>query len=204
MTSRRSHHAANTPALAGAPTEREKYAPSIPHCRPRMKARPQMTRAEPMIRIPACRSASPKKRNTRSDPTSPNTRAANLTMSPSAPSQLTGACRRFPTSRWRYFVGNGVTPRLGVLRPRRFAQQRVRPEQRGADRHNLRAGLAGLVPDHLGGGALVERVALHQHALRSLDERPAGDRRLELDRLVETPEGDVDGSFQSIGRERAG
>src|SRR5436309_10321585 len=29
MTSRRSHHAENTPAYAGAPTERLKYAPSI-------------------------------------------------------------------------------------------------------------------------------------------------------------------------------
>ena len=38
MISRRSHQAEKTPAYAGAPTERLKYAPSIPHCRPRMNA----------------------------------------------------------------------------------------------------------------------------------------------------------------------
>ena len=65
MISRRSHHALKTPALAGAPTERLKYAPSIPHWRPRMKQRPQITSVEPTIRIPAWRSASPKKRKTR-------------------------------------------------------------------------------------------------------------------------------------------
>ena len=42
----------------------------MPHCRPMMNTRPQITSVEEMIRIPACRSASPKKRNTRSRNTS--------------------------------------------------------------------------------------------------------------------------------------
>src|ERR671920_1919304 len=82
MISRRSHQAEKTPAYAGAPTERLKYAPSMPHWRPRMKARPQITSAEPRIRIPACRSASPKKWKTLPLKTAPITRAQNLAMSP--------------------------------------------------------------------------------------------------------------------------
>src|SRR5918995_3326393 len=82
MISRRSHQALKTPAYAGAPTERLKYAPSIPHWRPRMNARPQITSADPRIRMPAWRSASPKKRNTRPLNTAPITRAQNLAMSP--------------------------------------------------------------------------------------------------------------------------
>src|SRR5262245_41922963 len=82
MISRRSHQAENTPAYAGAPTERLKYAPSMPHCRPRMNARPQITSAEPRIRMPAWRSASPKKRKTRRLKMSPTTRAQNFAMSP--------------------------------------------------------------------------------------------------------------------------
>ena len=90
MISRRSHQAENTPALAGAPTERLKYAPSMPHWRPRMNARPQMTIVEPRIRIPACRSASPKNLNTLPDQTSPTTRAENLAMVPNEAIQSRG------------------------------------------------------------------------------------------------------------------
>src|SRR5918995_347545 len=50
MISRRSHQALKTPAYAGAPTERLKYAPSMPHWSPRMNARPQITSAEPRTR----------------------------------------------------------------------------------------------------------------------------------------------------------
>src|SRR5215208_2994674 len=82
MISRRSHQAEKTPAYAGAPTERLKYAPSIPHWSPRMKASPQITSAEPRIRMPAWRSASPKKRKTFPLKTAPITRAQNLAMSP--------------------------------------------------------------------------------------------------------------------------
>src|SRR5215207_3646666 len=82
MISRRSHHALNTPAYAGVPVERLKYAPSIPHCRPRMKASPQITSADPRIRIPAWRNASPKKWKTRPLKTSATTRAQNRAMSP--------------------------------------------------------------------------------------------------------------------------
>src|SRR5918992_4426928 len=90
MISRRSHQAANTPAFEGAPTERLKYAPSMPHCRPRMKASPQITSAEPRIRMPAWRSASPKKWNTRPLNTSATTRAENLAMSPNEAIQSLG------------------------------------------------------------------------------------------------------------------
>src|SRR5262245_49424666 len=54
----------------------------MPHWRPRMNASPQITSAEPRIRIPACRSASPKNRKTRRLKTSPMTRAQNFAMSP--------------------------------------------------------------------------------------------------------------------------
>jgi hypothetical protein len=46
------------------------------------KIRPQITSVEERISSPACRSASPKKRNTRRPNTSPTTRAQNFTMSP--------------------------------------------------------------------------------------------------------------------------
>ena len=65
ITSRRSHHAENCPAYAGAPTARVAYAPSIPHCNPMMKINDQITIVEEMIKIPAWRNVSPKNRNTR-------------------------------------------------------------------------------------------------------------------------------------------
>src|SRR5829696_2742418 len=203
MISRRSHHAANTPALAGAPTEREKYAPSMPHCRPRMKARPQMTSAEPMIRMPAWRNASPKKRKTRRRNISPNTCAANFAMSPSAPSQLTGACRRNPTPDWRYFGWNDVNRLLGG-RTSRLAQQRVGVEDGLADRHDLLPDVARLGSDHLERGSLIERVALHQDALGAFDERAARHRFLEVDGLSEALHRDLDRAAQRLALERAG
>ena len=62
----------------------------MPHCRPMMKTRPQMTSVEERIRIPAWRSASPKKRKTRSEKTSPRIRPANFAISPNEPSQSCG------------------------------------------------------------------------------------------------------------------
>src|ERR671915_204416 len=62
----------------------------MPHWRPRMKARPQITSAEPRIRMPACRSASPKKWKTRPLNTSATTRAENLAMSPNEAIQSLG------------------------------------------------------------------------------------------------------------------
>ena len=56
-----------------------------------MKARPQITSAEPRIRMPAWRSASPKKWNTLPLKTAPITRAQNCASSPNAVSQLRGA-----------------------------------------------------------------------------------------------------------------
>ena len=47
-----------------------------------MNARPQITSAEPRIRMPAWRSASPKKWKTRPLKTAPTMRAENLAMSP--------------------------------------------------------------------------------------------------------------------------
>src|SRR5215207_5035709 len=100
MISRRSHQALNTPAYAGAPTERLKYAPSMPHWRPRMNASPQITSAEPKIRMPACRSASPKKWNTRPLNTAPITRAQNLAISPNEAIQSRGTLSQpLPISR---------------------------------------------------------------------------------------------------------
>src|ERR1700742_485923 len=100
MISRRSHHAEKTPAYAGAPTERLKYAPSMPHWRPRMNARPQITRAEPRIRMPPWRSASPKKRKTRSVKMSATIRYANFAMSPKDAIQSFGTSSQLrPSSR---------------------------------------------------------------------------------------------------------
>ena len=55
-----------------------------------MNARPQITSAEPRIRMPAWRSASPKKWNTRPLKTSPTTRAQNFAMSPNEAIQSFG------------------------------------------------------------------------------------------------------------------
>src|SRR3954453_24104348 len=90
MISRRSHQALKTPAYAGAPTERLKYAPSIPHCRPRTNTRPQMTIVEPRIRIPAWRSASPKNWSTRPEYTRPMVRPQKRAIAPSEASQSRG------------------------------------------------------------------------------------------------------------------
>ena len=54
----------------------------MPHCSPRMNASPKITIAEPRIRIPAWRSASPRKRNTRPLNTCPSTRKQNVPISP--------------------------------------------------------------------------------------------------------------------------
>ena len=55
-----------------------------------MNASPQITSAEPRIRIPAWRSASPKKWNTRPLKTSATTRAENLAISPNEAIQSLG------------------------------------------------------------------------------------------------------------------
>src|SRR5262245_39497651 len=99
----------------------------MPHWRPRMNASPQMTRADPRIRMPAWRSASPKNRKTRRLKTSPMTRAQNFAMSPKEAiqsfgtlsqvlpmlSQRTrGACER-PGSLDHRDLGMGGEQRLG-------------------------------------------------------------------------------------------
>src|SRR5436305_9271587 len=55
MTSRSSHHAANTPASARAPTERLKYAPATPHWSPRLTASDQTIIVERRLATRACR-----------------------------------------------------------------------------------------------------------------------------------------------------
>src|SRR3954465_11969539 len=76
----------------------------MPHCRPMMKQRLQMTIVEPTISTPAWRSASPKNLKTRPRKISPKTRAENLTMSPNEATQSFGTAsqpgiRRFPPRR---------------------------------------------------------------------------------------------------------
>ncbi len=75
------------------PVDWVKYAPSIPHCRPMMKTRPQITSVEETIRIPACRSASPKYLKTLRLATSPMTCRLKPTISPKVSSQAIGAER---------------------------------------------------------------------------------------------------------------
>ena len=90
ITSRRSHHAENCPAYAGAPTALVAYAPSIPHCNPMMKINVQITIVEEMIKIPAWRNASPKNRNTRNRKTNPMIRTQNRVISPKFPNHTRG------------------------------------------------------------------------------------------------------------------
>src|SRR3954470_22682622 len=117
MISRRSHQAENTPAYAGAPTERLKYAPSIPHWSPRMNARLQITSVDPRIRMPACRNASPKNLNTRPPNTSAKTRAANLAMSPKEATQSLGtASHDLPISSSRSQMADGRWQGFVLLR----------------------------------------------------------------------------------------
>src|SRR4051812_757229 len=62
----------------------------MPHWRPMMKHRPQITIVEPTINTPACLSASPKNLNTRPRRISPITRAQNFVMSPNDAIQSLG------------------------------------------------------------------------------------------------------------------
>src|SRR5947199_10683666 len=62
----------------------------MPHWRPRMNARPQMTIVEPRISTPHWRRHSPKKRKTRPPHTSPTTRAENLAITPKLAIQSRG------------------------------------------------------------------------------------------------------------------
>src|SRR4051812_24915938 len=62
----------------------------MPHWRPMMKQRLQITIVEPTIRTPACRSASPKNFKTRPRSNSPKTRPKNFVMSPKEATQSLG------------------------------------------------------------------------------------------------------------------
>src|ERR1700693_281864 len=61
-----------------------------------MNTRPQITSVEPMIRIPAWRSASPKNLNTRRPKISRKTCAMNLTSSPNVSTQPLGVATSSP------------------------------------------------------------------------------------------------------------
>src|SRR4051794_19699449 len=71
----------------------------MPHCRPMMKQRLQITIVEPTISTPACLSASPKYLKTRRRKISPNTRPENLTMSPNDATQSRGTASQPGISR---------------------------------------------------------------------------------------------------------
>src|SRR3954447_7562045 len=62
----------------------------MPHWRPMMKQRLQITIVEPTIRTPAWRSVSPKNLKTRPRKISPKTRPKNFVMSPNEASQSLG------------------------------------------------------------------------------------------------------------------
>jgi hypothetical protein len=62
----------------------------MPHWRPVMKIRPQITSVEERIRSPAWRSASPKKRRTFSEKTSATTVEQNRMISPKEASHSRG------------------------------------------------------------------------------------------------------------------
>src|SRR5215212_5413197 len=71
----------------------------MPHCRPMMKTRPQITSVEERIRIPDWRSASPKKRKTRRPKTWPTTLPQNFAISPKLAIQSRGtASQELPIS----------------------------------------------------------------------------------------------------------
>src|SRR5919202_6688247 len=111
----------------------------MPHCRPMMKIRPQMTIVEERIRIPAWRSASPRKRTTRPDSTSVSTRAQKPTISPKEAIQSRGtASQSRPTSRASLDVDD-----VGVSGQQRLREHVVEREhaERG-DHHGLVDGLA--------------------------------------------------------------
>ncbi len=63
----------------------------MPHCRPRMNISAQMISVEQTIRIPHWRSASPKKRNTRSPQTSRTMFPVKRPISPVAASHSRGS-----------------------------------------------------------------------------------------------------------------
>src|SRR3954466_14482970 len=161
MISRRSHQALKTPAYAGAPTERLKYAPSMPHWRPMMKTSPQMTSVEESTRMPAWRSASPKNRKPRRPKTWPSTRPQNFAISPKLAIQSRGTASQPIT---RPFSREGPLPDhrdLGVRGEQRLREDVVEREdaqERDDDR---------LV--HRAADAL--RAAGRRHALVAADDR---------------------------------
>src|SRR5450755_2460406 len=98
----------------------------MPHCRPMMNTRPQITSVEETIRIPAWRSVSPKNRSTRSVSTSRTICEPNLTISPNASSHPRGVTIRFCISLDdRRDLGMGGQQRLGeCVVEREHAQER--------------------------------------------------------------------------------
>src|SRR5438270_7748660 len=135
MISRRSHRAVIAPAAEVAPTDFAPYAPSIPHCRPKMKTSPSTMIAEPVIRMPAWRTVSPMNLMTRPFRTFASTRQQNSDATPNDRSDATrftpsppGPCP--PLSSRRVQSGVGGQQRLGehvVDRADREQRQHHRP-----------------------------------------------------------------------------
>src|SRR3954470_24347600 len=151
-----------------------------------MKASDQITIVEPRISTPAWRSASPKKRKTRSPKTSPKSRAANLAMSPSEASQSRGVIKR-------RFTCRSLDHRdLGVGREQRLGEDVVEGEDPEEGDHD---GLVDRPPDALGaargGHPLVAADDRDDRAeQRRLDDRPpeVGRRGVRQQRREERPE----------------
>src|SRR4051812_16646009 len=96
----------------------------MPHCRPMMNTRPQITIVEEMIRIPAWRSASPKKRSTPPLHTSRNIRAPNFPISPNDETHSRGTASQPPPG----FTRSPDHRDLGVRREQRLGEDVVAGE----------------------------------------------------------------------------
>src|SRR6478735_12208741 len=105
----------------------------MPHCRPMMKIRPQITSVEERIRLPAWRSPTPRKRKTLPLNTSATTRAQKPTISPNEAIQSRGSA-----SHWRPIRLLPDVDDLGVGGEQRLREHVVEREdaERG-DHHGL-------------------------------------------------------------------
>src|SRR6185437_172370 len=118
-----------------------------------MKTIPQITSAEPKIRIPAWRRASPKKWNTRPLKMSPKASPQKRMMSPSEAIQSLGTAVQPPIS--RPLVSSDHQD-LGVGREQRLGEHVVeRPDAREGDHHRLVHGAPHAGRPAGGGHALV-------------------------------------------------
>src|SRR5215210_2517799 len=133
----------------------------MPQVRPRMKARPTITRPEPRIRMPDWRSASPKKPNTRPLKTFAVIRARKRQISPKDSTQSRGTLSqvrpisrraRAACGRWSSLDHRD----LGVRGQQRLREDVVeREDRKEGDHHALVHGSAHALGAARGGHALV-------------------------------------------------